>query len=449
MLLAICGRGLVVLTAASSATKRPPSLHSVLRMYTPRPTSIVLSLLVGLSPAFAQAQSARDAVTDHVEKNLDPKKDKKPKRSGRQPTNSTTSNSTDPQGEGTAVSLDFTDSELVNPTGPKLPVRLLPGIASYMRLDLKLDTAYVGWLPQQYASTDVDIASYLTWSVAVKGKFLKYLTIHKGSYESNGLSSPRTENAAVAAQVGKHVPKAANALAYIGLPFLKTWQPIIRYEARAFNTSATPKIPVCIVDYEDSADLADCPREQRKLRMISSYETLVAAVRYNSKAPSTSVFATNKGKIPPMYMGLGLLSYRKPYQVTIDGDTLEEYLFDGHFRGAGLAFGGNFGGGARRFFADVDVQVGLGEVSLTRDFKLNDVTPDDWLIGYVQGNVHTGFRFVVFDGPPTVYFRPSVSVGGASFHFVNTRADGAGSDSAPTVNWDLLWSARAALEVAL
>ena len=310
-------------------------------------------------------------------------------------------------------------------------------------------SAYRGWLPQQYESADVDIASYRTWSVAVKGKFFKYLTLHRGSYESNGLSSPRNKNAAVAAKVGKQAPKAAKALAYIGFPFLKTWQPIIRYEARSFSTSATPKIPVCIVDYEDSADLVDCPREQRELQMISSYETLVAGIQYFPSKPSRSVIATSKGLLPPVYMGLGLLSYRKPYQVTIDGDTLEEFLFDGHFRGAGLAMGAKLGGGARRFFASVDVQAGLGEVALTRDFDLGEVAPDDWLIGYLQGNVHAGFRFVVYNGPPTIYFRPSLSVGGASFHFVNSRGDSIGTDSSPTVNWDLLWSTRAAFEVAL
>ncbi len=398
----------------------------------------------------AEAQTVRDAVKDHVDQELDqPKKgsskDKRPRSRSSQPR----SQSGDQPQERVELEL-IDDPELVNPTGPKLPIRLLPNISSYLRLDLKFDTAYRGWLPQQYSSADVDIASYLTWSVAVKGKFFKYITLRKGSYESNGLSSPRNKSAAVAATAGKHAPKAAKALAYIGFPMFKTWQPIIRYEARAFNTTATPKIPVCIVDYESSADLMDCPRTQTPLRMISSFETLVAGVLYKPSVPSKSIIATRKSKLPPVYMGVGLLSYRKPYQVTIDGNTLEEYLFDGHFRGAGLAMGTNVGGGARRFFATADLQVGLGEVALTRDFTLNEVTPKDWLLGYVQGNVHAGYRLVLWDGPPTVYFRPSVSVGGASFHFVSTSGTEEGNqNSAPTLNWDLLYSARAALEIAL
>ncbi len=410
----------------------------------------LIAALFVAAPSIANAQSAKDAVRDHVDKNLDSKKDKRrdgQRNSGRANSGRSSSRRSSTAAEdGTPITLDMTDPELANPTGPKLPIRLFPGVSNLLRLNLKLDTAYRGWLPQQYESTDVDIASYLTWSVAVKGKFFKYITLQQGSYESNGLSSPRNRRASVAAQVGKHSPKAAKALAFIGFPALKTFQPIIRYEARAFSTTASPNIPVCIVDYEDSADLENCPREQRALEMVSSFETLVAGINYISKTPSHSFAATPKGKLPPMYLGLGLLSYRKPYQVTIDGDTLEEFLFDGHFRGAGLAFGGEFGGGAKRFFAKADVQVGLGEVGLTRDFDLSEVTPEDWLLGYVQGNVHAGYRFVVFEGAPTVYFRPSVSAGGASFHFVNTSGE---ADSAPTVNWDFLWAARAALEVAL
>ena len=229
--------------------------------------SYLCGLLLAHS-ARAQAQTVRDAVKEHVDKGLAPKggSDGQPARPSRGTTSSQPATH-----DGNTVDLELADDqELVNPTGPKLPRRLLPGIASYLRLDLKFDSAYRGWLPQQYTSARVDIASYLTWSVAVQGKFFKYITLHQGSYESNGLSSPRTNNAAVAAQVGKHVPKAAKALAYIGFPFLKTWQPIIRYEARAFSTSATPKIPVCIVDYQSTADLMDCPRSLTNLDMTSS-----------------------------------------------------------------------------------------------------------------------------------------------------------------------------------
>jgi hypothetical protein len=410
-------------------------------------TPLLLSFLVGLGVLLGatdtMAQSPRDAVKGHVDKELDrsKKKDKK-KRSNRNRSASSSSRNSQDNGQSSTVSL-ADDPELTRP-GPKLPKRVFP--ASYLRLDLKFDSAYRGWFPQQYSSADVDVAGYLTWSVAVKGKFFKYLTLHRGSYESNGLSAPRTKNAAIAAQVGKHTPKAAKALAYIGFPFMKTWQPIIRYEARAFNTSATPKIPVCTVDYESSADLMDCPRRMDPLRVISSFETLVAGVLFTPDWDSRSHLATRKGKVPPVYAGLGLMSYSKPYQVTIDGNTLEEFLFDGRFRGAGLALGTKLGGGARRFFARADLQVGLGEVALTEDLTLNEVAPEDWLLGYIQGNLVAGYNLVVFDGPPTIYFRPSLTAGGASFHFVSTSGE---DESAPNLNWDFLWSARAALTIAL
>lgn len=428
-------------------------------------TALVLTGASGNS----DAQSVRDKVKEHVDKELeDPNSGREgqeregrgqereregsgQERDRRRDRRGQASPNTDVQGEGTPVVLELMDdSELVNPTGPRLPIRLFPGISDLLRLDLKIDAAYRGWLPQQYSSASVDVANYLTYRVALKGKFFKYVTLHKASYEANGLSSPRNKKASVAALIGKHTPKAAKALAYIGFPIFKSWQPIIRYETQTFSTSATPKIPLCIVDFQSSADadLADCPKTTNSLRMNSSYETFVAAIRFSPDVRSTSVIATRKAKLPPVYVGMGLLSYRKPYQVTIDGNTLEEFLFDGHFRGAGLAFGTNLGGGARRFFASADIQVGLGEVALTQDFKLNEVTPDDWLLGYVQGNIHAGYRFVLYDGPPTVYFRPSASVGGASFHFINTSSDESGNQGSPTLNWDFLWSARTAIEIA-
>lgn len=339
------------------------------------------------------------------------------------------------------------DPELVNPSG-KLPKRFLPKTLS---LDLKIDGAYRGWLPQQYRAASVDIASYATYRISLRGKFFKYISLHRGHYESTGLVAPRNKKASVSAQAGALAPKGAKALAYIGFPFFKTWQPVVRYESQSFNTSATPKIPLCIVDRKTSTttDISNCPKETTKLEMISSFETVVAGVRWNPSIESRSFLATSKGKLPPMYAGLGLMSYNKPYQVNVDGDSLDDYLFDGIFRGVGLALGTAVGGGPRRFFGKIDLQVGLGEVSLTDDLTLNEVAPADWLIGYVQGNLNAGYAFVLFDGPPTIYFKPMISAGGASFHFVKTKTPEDEPVTAPNLNWDLLWSARAAIEFAL
>ena len=283
--------------------------------------AVLLCITVAALPLMAQgtasAQTVRDAVKGHVDKELDrPKPDRdeenrdrdRQDRRGqdRRGQDRSRRSATDPdtrEGSGTPITIGLMDDqELVNPLGPKLPIRIFPGISNLLRLDLKFDSAYRGWLPQQYSSADVDVASYLTWSVAVKGKFFKYVTLHRGSYESNGLSSPRNKKASVAALVGKHVPKAAKALAYIGFPIFKTIQPIIRYETRAFSTSASPKIPVCIVDFESSADLdlATCPKTTNRLSMISSYETLVAGIRITPDIASTSMLATRKAKLPPL-----------------------------------------------------------------------------------------------------------------------------------------------------
>ncbi len=425
----------------------------------PHRLTLVLVVCIAMVSSSALAQTVRDKVKDHVGDGLEGKRKRKrggnsrsgskrrgSKRRGARSSSRGGSNSDQPTH---TVSLDLDDPALTTASGPRLPRRLFPNLGEYFALDLRADAAYRGWLPQQYSSADVDVASYATWSVGVKGKLFRYLALYRGYYESNGLSSPRNKDAAVAAQVGKYTPKAAKALAYLGFPFWKSWQPIIRYQAHAFNTKATPKIPVCIVDRSDSGDLMDCPRSLEPLRVISSFETLIAGVRHASQVESKSFFATRKGKLPPFYFGLGMMAYNKPYQVTVDDDTLEEFLFDGRFRGAGLAVGTSMGGGARRFFAHVDLQFGLGEVSLTDDLTLNEVAPDDWVLGYVQGNLRAGYRFVIFDGPPTIYFKPTASAGGASFHFISTRADEGRDNNAPTLNWDLLWSARAAIEVAL
>jgi hypothetical protein len=421
----------------------------------------------------AAAQTVRDKVKEHVDKHLDDKDQKKKKKPAKKKSSSHPAGrpvgagpdvggggggrgeggeggegGQGGEGEGGGVEVvGLADDSELAADRQKLPRRVLPW---NLALDLKVDGAYRGWAPQQYDSAEVDIAGYFTWSVAVKLKPFSWLTVHQAHYESNGLESPRNSKASVAAQAGSYVPKAAWVLAWLGFPFFKEWQPTIRYEARAFSTTATPKQPVCIVDRDESGDLMDCPLTTSRLRMISSFETLVAGVLWKPRYGANNVFATYDRTGPPLYAGVGLMSYHKPYQVTIDGDTLEEYLFDGRFRGAGLALGGNFGGGPRRFFADIDMQVGVGEVSLTDDLTLNEVAPDDWMIGYIQGNLNLGYKFVLWDGPPTMYFQPALSAGGASFHFVRTSAKegDAGENSSPNLNWDFLWSARGAIEFA-
>lgn len=415
------------------------------------PNWIGLSFIAGLALCWAtptHAQTVRDKAKKHVGDELDDKKRKK-RRSpsdGRTRRRQGRSASDGAQPTGPTYTLSLADDPILARGVMKLPRRLFPRAHNYLRVDLELDAAYRGWLAQQYDSAEVDIASFATWRAGVKGRFFRYLSLFRGYYESTGLHSPRNTKAALASKVGTRSHKGAKALAYFGLTFWKRFHPMLRYEAQAFQTEATPKIPVCIVGREDSVDAMSCPRTMDKLRVVSSYETLVAGLRVALPHPSRNILASKEGTVPPFYVGLGLMSYSKPYQINVDGATLEEFLFDGRFRGAGLAMGTQLGGGPQRFFGGVDMQIGLGEVQLTDDFTLNEVTPDDWLIGYIQGNLRGGYELVVFKGPPTITIKPELSIGGASFHFVSTSGE---ADSAPSLNWDLLWSARVSVRVFL
>lgn len=394
------------------------------------------------------AQTLRDAVKDHVKQGLDedkpkpPREGTKPQKQQSAPRDATPAHPPDQPDHAWKFSTD-------DPPAP-LPVNPLPRriIGDYLRLDFKVDGAYRGWLPQQYDTARVKVGGYYTYSLEVRGKLFKYVNLHRGYYESNALAAPRTNEAAVAATVGAHLPKAAWLLAMVGVPISRAWEPMVRYEARAFNTTATPKVPLCIVPRNASDDLSDCPRTTNTLEIVSGIETLTLGVRFDPAKQGGPVIANQSAKrVPPVFFGLGLMSYRKPYQVTVDGNTLGDYLFDGRFRGAGLALGTNVGGGVRQLFVDADVQLGLGEVQLTKTLTLNELTPDDWLIGYVQGTVTAGYRFVLVEGPPTIFFTPVLSGGGASFHFF--RTDGGGEGRTPSLNWDFLWSVRAAFELAI
>lgn len=332
--------------------------------------------------------------------------------------------------------------------GPELPVRIF---GKNFRLDIKLGAGYRGWYPQQYEAVDVDVGNYFTWNVNVKAKIFKWLNLRRGYYESNGLSAPRTEEAAVTAEIGGYAPKAVWLLGVIGVPITKAWEPVVRYETRAFATKAHPRMNVCVVDRDAPEDATeDCPGTMGDLKIVSGFETLVLGVRYDySRSGSPVVTEKVKTKIPPITLGLGYMQYRKPYQLTFDGVTLPEYLFDARFRGLGLAGGVELGGGYNHFFGDVDVQVGLAEVSLTNSTTLNEIIPSDHMIGYVQGNAVLGYTWPMFEGPPTLILVPQVEVGGATFFLFDTKVTEGEDGATLPVNWDLLWTAQVSLLVPI
>jgi hypothetical protein len=392
----------------------------------------------------------RDVVRDHLEQELEHKSEPPTKRKPAAPRHSQAGGQTDPaqhaQPADDGVHFSIGDSEQETaPAGPALPQRVLD---KYLQLDLNLGGGYRGWLPQQFPRVKVAVGTYYVWTIEVKAKIFKLVTLHRGYFESNGLAGPRTHEAAVAAEVGSYIPKAAWILGVLGFPWFKVWEPILRYESRAFHTEARPREPVCVVTEEVAADLSACPRSKSALRITSGYETFVAGVRYDQgRDPDRD---PNAKKLPPITFGLGLLSYRKPYQVNVNGNTLQGYLFDGRFRGAGVMLGVDFNGGAKAFALNLDAQLGLGEVKLTSDLSLNSLAPEDWLMGYIVGNASLSYQWPLYPGIPTIMFVPRAALGGASFFFFKTKADkNSDTSDVASANWDLLWSISAALVVSL
>ncbi|HKP61120.1 MAG TPA: hypothetical protein VJV78_30525 [Polyangiales bacterium] len=393
-----------------------------------------------------RAQAVGDVVREHVEKELEDDGGKK-KKQKKKHEHEHDEKKSEKEHDSEPAPEPVPESE---PEPPKdveeLPVRVL---GPNFRFDIQLGAGYRGWVPQQYPDVDVSAGSYWTWSVDVKAKLFRFLNLRRGYYESNGLSAPRTDEAAVAAQVGSYVPKAAWLLGVLGFPFFKIWEPIIRYESRAFHTEAIPEKPVCIVTAEVADDLSKCVRSGKPLEMISGFETLVVGVRYDkSKDPSATLIKRDE-KLPPLTFGIGLVQYRKPYQVTLNNDTLSGLLFDGRFRGAGLAFATEIAGGPDRFHANLDVQFGLGEVRLVEGLTLNSLAPEDWLMGYVQGNLTVGYHWPITRGAPTLMLVPQLTGGGACFFFFKPNQDEHENADAETANWDFLWSVNASLVLSL
>jgi hypothetical protein len=183
--------------------------------------------------------------------------------------------------------------------------------------------------------------------------------------------------------------------------------------------------------------------------MTSGFETLVLGVRYDKGKDPSAVLAQRDTAFPPIMFGVGLMSYRKPYQVTVNKSTLEDLLFDGRFRGAGLAGGIELAGGPDKFHVNADVQVGLGEVKLLQDLTLNSLAPEDWLIGYIEGNVTIGYHWPIVRSAPTLMLVPEVTAGGASFFFFKPVQKEGEDANAATANWDFLWSVNASLVLSL
>jgi hypothetical protein len=80
---------------------------------------------------------------------------------------------------------------------------------------------------------------------------------------------------------------------------------------------------------------------------------------------------------------------------------------------------------------------------------LNELAPEDWMIGYVQGNGALAFRWAPFDFAPSLLIVPEGIVSGASFFFFETEVDEDEETATPTINWDVLYTVRLSLVITL
>jgi hypothetical protein len=379
---------------------------------------------------------------------------------------------------GTTVTFSWpgdSDESEASPKGPSIPQRVF---GSNLKLDPKLGGGLRGWIPAQYPTVKTSADTYYTWSADVSGSFFRYINLHRGYYESNGISGPRHQGAAVAAQAAGYAKKAAWLLGVVGVPITKSWEPIIRYETRAFQTRAIPLQPVRIVPFNTSpdADLSTIPLTTSPLTLVSGFETLVVAMRYDANGDpptlndnrSTKSTGTNgttpavsqkRSPIPPFYFGVGFTQYSKPYQVTVGDSVLDSVLFDARFRGAGLALGATLPGRPDYLILDASVQFGLGEVRLLDRLTLNELLPNtpsrgglkapEWVIGYVEGDVSFGYLYTLIKGPPSVLVSAVANGGGARFYYIKTKSEQGEQVNMPSLNWDFLWGVRGYITVTL
>ena len=380
----------------------------------------------------AEAQTIGGSVKKHADEHLQPKKKKKKASSRRPPSD---------QGSGrpSTQATQSAPQPEEEPEGPKLPLRV---IGSNLLLDPQIAGAYRGWYAQQYPTVEVDNQGYFTWAMQVRAKFFRLMSLERGYYESNGITAPRHEGAAIAARAGSFAPKTVRALGVLGMDLGWLLEPIVRYETRAHKTTAMPSKPVRIIPRSARASQqnTEFPLTEEPLEMVSAYENFMVAARYN---PSNGKKLGLPADIPPVYFGIGVIQFTKPYQFNVNDAVLDEFIFDARFRGAGLAIGFSTPTKPDKFHVSFDGMVGMGEVRLLEDLTLNEVVADDTYIGYAQGDVTVGYLYPLNRSKPTLMLGLDLSLGGATFFFWKTKYHEDEEIDLPALNWDLLWGAQA------
>jgi hypothetical protein len=396
-----------------------------------RRTVWVAGPLLMSSPAWAETIGG--AVREHAEEHASPGKPKK-KRTTRRPLSDVPPPRPAPP-----------STRAASPSKDPTVVRV---IGADLQLDPQLGAGYQGWYAQQYPTVDVTNQSYATWAVQLKAKLFRLVSLERGYYESNGVSAPRHAGASVAAQAGSFVPKSARLLGIFGLDLDYVVEPIVRYETRAHETTATPERPVRLIPRSARASQqnTEFPLTMKPLTMVSTYETFIVAGRYN---PSNGSKIGLPGNVPPAYLGVGLIQFGKPYQFNVRDAVLDEFVFDARFRGVGMAMGFTTPTVPDRFHVDFAGMVGLGEVRLLSDLTLNEVVADDTYIGFAQGNVTVGYLYPLRRSRPMLLLGLDATVGGATFFFWKTQYHEDEDIDLPALNWDVIWGTQAYVVVPL
>lgn len=409
-----------------------------------------LSVLLGIGLFFSSssllAQSLKDRVGGHVGSELDKREKPRPKPKHKKKHHSGGGGGNDwrPPPPGPQQPAPPPEPE---PKGPQVPHRVIGGP---FKLDPEVSIAYRGWRPQRFPSADVSTENALTWSVGARASFY-FISITRAHYESNSVASPRRHEASVAEKVNKATPVAAWFLGAVGFPVNWVLEPMIRYEARSFQSTLTPQKPIRLIPRSASGndDLTLYPATQNELIMTSSFETLVLGLKYHHDNDPSGVISAKAGTIPRIYFGVGFTQYSKPYMVRVGDAVIDDLLFDAILRGAGLALGVETAQKPERFFADVSTQLGIGEVRLTDDYTVNQDLPADWLIGYGQADITAGYIYPLLRTRPSLLLGASASVGGATFFYFKPFRTEDEEASVPPLNWDLLWGVRLFLVLPL
>jgi hypothetical protein len=269
-----------------------------------------------------------------------------------------------------------------------------------VQADLSLAFTYWAWMPQQFPLVRVGAQSYVVPSVEARVA-LGPVRVERFVYEAMGLAGPESGAASVASTAAGIVQGASSLLGVVGVS-LGPAVPIVRYEARTFQSVSTPSAPVRIVPQDSSAasDETAFPLSSRTLAASSRFESAVFGIELSVLSRPSLVRKTRGIALASLYLGVAHTAFAKPYVLTIGGASLNDFLFDGRFSGWGGTFGIATARAPWRPFFEASMQYGAGDIQLQRDLKLSSAVPPDYAIHYVQGAAKAGYLFPLVESTP-------------------------------------------------